>query len=370
MNINLKYVPIFRGRQQEFYVLKSFDFGENIYPCLEIIKELDRMPPKQKGMGSSIKRREDKTFEKVYLPLIREIKSEKVFVDLPIHLKESRKMKLPTFSFLRTVVGDRLKRTEYIKKLEPLASKVIPVISTYFGRSSERGSILLQEKDLRPHFKSLAFRTFPDGFISRDLEQIKKVITIDDYLIMDWGETELDITDEDQIEIVEQLRRLLCTVIIHRNSISNELTNVGLEHNEKVDCIDNGLLEKYKDFGGDCFSDYAGIKKDEVNDGGTVSPGFIYYDAVRNEFYGFKGIYQRPETYETIMIPDIVNSAPTQRMKKSKLDYLGLRNVGWKILDRIHNRQEPGQSAAKFKRIGMEHYLHCLREKIMEGFFN
>ena len=37
----LKYMPVLRVRQEEVKVLKSFDFGNRIYPCLEIIKELD-----------------------------------------------------------------------------------------------------------------------------------------------------------------------------------------------------------------------------------------------------------------------------------------------------------------------------------------
>lgn len=42
MSNQLKYMPILRGRAQEMMVLKSFEFEECIYPCLEIIKELDQ----------------------------------------------------------------------------------------------------------------------------------------------------------------------------------------------------------------------------------------------------------------------------------------------------------------------------------------
>jgi hypothetical protein len=33
-------MPVFRVRQEELKILKSFNFGENIYPCLEINPEL------------------------------------------------------------------------------------------------------------------------------------------------------------------------------------------------------------------------------------------------------------------------------------------------------------------------------------------
>lgn len=77
----------------------------------------------------------------------------------------------------------------------------------------------------------------------------------------------------------------------------------------------------------------------------------------------------KPETFVTIIVPAIMNSIATSRMKAAKLDYLGEANMGWKIIENIHKAIEPGQSAAKFKRIGMEHYLHCLREKINDGAF-
>jgi Beta protein len=373
MSQQLKYMPILRGRQQELIVLKSFNFGQSIYPCLEIIKELDRLPPKPrkniKKQSKLNKEKAAKSFVDVYLPLIQNIKAEKVFIDLPIHLKDSSKMKPETLQFLRSVVAIRTNRTEYIKKLAPLASKVIPVISTYHGRTNEQNSILLQENDLRKDFATIAFRTFADSFF-RDIVQIETVLKANDFIIMDWENAELDLEDGDQQDIIERLKSLNCTIVVHRNAIPKEITNVGLEHGEVVARIDNTLLNKYEDFMGSCFSDYAGIKKDEIGKGGSVSPGFIYYDAVENNFYGFKGKYQVPQTYETIIIPAVIESSSSIRMLSSPNDYLSIENLGWKTLTNIQSRLEPGQSAAKFKKISMEHYLHCLKVKITNGDFD
>lgn len=54
MDSQLKYMPIFRARQEENKVLKSFDFGNRIYPCIEFTKELGRVysAPKRNQMGS------------------------------------------------------------------------------------------------------------------------------------------------------------------------------------------------------------------------------------------------------------------------------------------------------------------------------
>ena len=65
MDFNLIYMPTFRVRQQEIIVLKSFDFGNNSYPLLEIVKEHDRA------------RKDDsqKSFGDIHNELINEIKA-------------------------------------------------------------------------------------------------------------------------------------------------------------------------------------------------------------------------------------------------------------------------------------------------------
>lgn len=379
MNSQLKYMPIFRGRQEEIKVLKSFDFEGRIYPCIEIIKEIDRLPPKRKKPAKNpSKPKPAKQFEDVYLPLIRSIKAEKVFIDLPVHLKGTRSMKPETLNFLQSVVSKMDKRTEYMIKLASESSKIIPVISTYYTSTGERNTITTQESALRPHFTSLAFRTFPDSFI-RDIPQIETAIQAQDCVIIDWQDDELDLNNDDQLDIIDRLKTLACTVIVHRNALPKELTNVSLIHDEVVDTVSNDLIDVYRDFAGSCFSDYAGIKKDNIGDGGVISPGFVYYDATQNKFYGYRyefGSHKKGEVqpqlaeFETKIVPDVIASGASQRMHQHALDYLGTANEGWTIINRINQRLESGQNAGKFKRIGMEHYLHCIRTRILNGDFD
>lgn len=381
MSTLLKYMPIFRGRLQELKVLKSFNFGDKIYPCLEIIKELDRVNPK-KEMDAQISlfgQKNGKTFESVYIPLIKSIKADKVFIDLPVHLNQSANMQPPTLLFLRTVITKREKRTEYLKKLKPVASKIIPVISSYLQVSGEGNSISLQEEEIRQDFKTLAFRTFIKTF-PQDITQIKKSIKPNDFIIMDFENNELDKTDGDIQDIIEDFKSLNCNIIIHRNQIPQDITMTGLNHDNIVDTIDNSLPYIFKKFAGHCFSDYAGIKKDSITEGGVISPGFILYDAVLNNFFGFRyknGGHKKDEIkpdlieFETTIVPAIIASKSSKRMQ---LDYLGADNQGWKIIKNIElgekNGGESGKSPAKFKRISMEHYLHCLRVKISNGDFD
>lgn len=375
MNQKLKYVPLFRGLQEEFKILKTFDFGEHIYPCVEIVKEVFHKV-RQPKEGSGKPEKPEKAFEESYLPLIKQIKSEKVFIDLPVQLKQNDKMNSESLLFLRTVVTVRDKRTEYMLKLASLKDFIVPVISTYSQITGERGSIKLQEQALRSTFTTLAFRTFIETF-STDLAYIKELARSEDYVLMDWSNTDLDITEGDQEDIVKELRELKCTVIFHRNPIPEEVTNVSLVNDEVVTKIDNTHIEKYTLFGGHCFSDYVGIKKSMLSGAPITSPGFLYYDAIQNNFYGYRYLHGsnkkddvKPslEEFETTIVPAIFKSAATERMLAMPNIYLTRDNKGYITLRNIERGSGPtsesGKSAAKFKKIGMEHYLYCMKVKI------
>jgi hypothetical protein len=131
----------------------------------------------------------------------------------------------------------------------------------------------LQETDLRPVFDTIAFRTFRESF-SRDFAQLQSVVRKNDYVFMDWEDFALDLDDPEINTINDQLVTLNCTVVIHRNAIAPSITNIGLIHNAVVSSVNNSLIDVFRDFGGSCFSDYAGIKKDNISDGGTVSPRY------------------------------------------------------------------------------------------------
>src|SRR5690606_11621590 len=90
------YTPIFRYRQEEKKVLSSFDFGDKIYPYIEIFKKLERK--------HTSKKKAEPEFHEIYLPILRTIKSEKVFIDLPIQLKPSSRMKKEVLEFQSRVI--------------------------------------------------------------------------------------------------------------------------------------------------------------------------------------------------------------------------------------------------------------------------
>lgn len=367
------YIPVFRLRQQEKKVLTTFDFGSEIYPYVEIFKHFEQQPRVPKP-GSKTKPRPPKQFHEIYLPILRQIKSDKVFVDFPVQLKVSNKMKKEVIEFLRGVIGKRDVRTSHLLSLKSINEKVIPVISTYSQRTGEPNSIKLQEADLRSSFNTLAFRTSGITF-TNDMIQINAVLKSQDYLIVDIEERCL--ANADDMEAIEFMLDYLktfkgCHVVLMNSPIDRKITNTGLDHGQKIERVDNSLMEKFKYFGADSFADHAGIKRDVVESGGGISPGFIYYDAVQNAFYGFKGLKRvEPELddFREIIVRDVLSSEATIRMQRSTLEYLCKENVGWKMLEDMWAETEPWKSQAKFKRIAMEHYLHCVKAKILSGYF-
>lgn len=365
------YIPVFRLRQQEKKVLITFNFGSDIYPYVEIFKHFEQKPRAPKT-GSKAK--PPKQFHEIHLPTLQQIKSDKVFVDLPIQLKVSNKMKREVIEFLRGVVGNRDVRTMHLLSLKRISEKIIPVISTYSQRTGEPNSIKLQQADLRPSFHTLAFRTSGITF-TNDMIQINTVIQPQDYLIIDLEERCLGNTDDmDAIQFMLDYVKIFsgCHVVLMNSPIDHKITNTGLDHGRKIERVDNSLMEKFEAFGADSFSDYAGIKRDVVESGGGISPGFIYYDAVENAFYGFKGLKKNEpdlDDFREIIVRDVLTSDPTARMKRSTLEYLCRDNIGWKMIEDMWDQIEPWNSQAKFKRIAMEHYLYCIKTKILSGCF-
>lgn len=353
METELKYMPTFRSRQQENIVLKSFDFGDKMYPMIEIIKEHDR------------KRNEDsqQPFNEIYNSLLTDVKANRVFVDMPVYLKERASIKKEVLVFSRTTLSNREKRTERMLSLDPLNEKVIPIISSYLNRTGEDNTVKLQNDELREKFKSIGFRTLFNHF-DEDWEEIKPVLTDQDFVILDL-DNQPPYPSPAMKQIINKWKDFeVCPKIVLRSSI-NDIQNVNLDHNEIVYDADNGLLETFEyTFKARAFGDYVGIKKDDLTSGGTISPGFLFYNPLDNQFIGFKGEIKSLSEFENRIVPDVLESEAAAKMKESGLPFLNEQNIGWQTMLNISKGEESGKSQAKFKRIAMEHYLHCIKTLI------
>ena len=360
METNLKYMPTFRVRQQEMIVLRSFDFEHQMYPLLEIVKEHDRARNDES----------QKSFEDIHIDLIQNINADKVFVDLPVYLKVSGSMKTEVVDFSLRVINNFQNRSEYLNKLRGLNEKIIPVISSYVLKTGEQDTIQPQLSALNPNFTSIAFRLFPQSF-NIDFPIVQSLARATDYIILDLDQIIPYSSSPPLRPIVSALRSYsVCNKILLRSAINTEIQNVGLDHGQIIFNADNSLIDSYLSFGVTAFGDYVGIKKDDLTAGGTISPGFIYFDATDNQYYGYKAKVKKDlSEFENTIVPDVLNSVPTANMLHSTPVYLTDQNAGYQTLLNIRMGGESGKSQAKFKKIAMEHYLYCIREMIRIGKF-
>ena len=359
MPTNLIYMPTFRVRQQETIVLRSFEFGDNMYPLVEIVKKHDR----------ARKEEAQKSFNDIHNEIIADIKAEHVFVDLPVYLKERGSMQDEVLSFSRSVINNWNTRAEHLLMLSHSLPKIIPVISSYTLKTGEGDTLTPQFTLLSQTFNRIAFRLFYQSFLD-DWTELQAIIRPEDFLIVDLDTLAPYPTSPVLKRIVTELKSFtICPKILLRSAINTDIQNVALDHGNIVYEADNSIIETFRLFTCDAFGDFVGIKKDDLTAGGTISPGFVYYDAVDNQYYGFRASYKSLSEFEDTIVPAVLESEATARMLAYNPPFLDGDDWGWVTLNNIQQHAESGKSQAKFKRIAMEHYLSCIKKMINEGRF-
>ncbi len=353
MAFQFKYVPVFRSRQQELLVLKNFDFKDKMYPLVEIIKEKDRS-------------NNARPVQDIWLEYIIALKSEKVFIDLPTYIRDNPSMQDEVLTFNRTTLSNLQRRISFFNQFISQSAKVIPVVSTLYFKTREENSLTNQVKELRKNFPVIAIRTFTNS-LEKDLPEIKNLLTTEDILIYDMDTVQpLNPFVKKQMSEIASLKGIYKVAI--RSAINIEIQNIKLDHEEVVAEADNSLLDIFQSIlKVDAFGDYAGVKKDELTSGGTISPGFLLFDPIENLFYGYKGEIKNLSEFADTIVPSVLQSAVIKRMKDEAPEYLTADNWGYNTLLAIDSGQDSGKSQAKFKRISIEHYLFCLREMISNG---
>jgi hypothetical protein len=357
MEASFVYMPTFRVRVQELDLLKDFEFGPQICPYIEIVREKDR-PRKI-------------SFWELYYSLILAIRSKSVFVDIPIHFRLATGTHPEVIKFL-SPMRDVERRIQALLQLTKLTTpaKMIPVISSYHTLTGETGSIKKQVEKLRPSFSRLAFRiTAKDPEFESEMDQVEPWITAADHLIVDFDEDHIDLNSGQIKDITSRLAAFtVCPVIILRSAIPNEITYKNFINDEEIPETDNRLLHQYKLLNASAFGDYAGIKKDKLSKSGgnnEIVYGCIYYDGTNNTYYGFKGARPGYDEIKNTIIPMVKTSNATKRMQDSGLSLISDVNRGWKLLQNP-TVGRPGD----LKRVSMEHYVHCIKTLIEAGKFD
>ena len=356
MNKSLIFMPTFRVRQEEVKVLLNTDFGENMYPLVEIVKEFDRKSSKPSNQ---------KTFEEVHLNLINQINAKKVFVDLPNYLTINNSVSKDVVAFNLKVVNNIPVKINYINKLSPLKDKIIPVISSYYRKNGSTDSIIQQEYQLRLNYDVIAYRVFIETF-NEDMKEVYQVANENDYLIIDIGRMQPFATSSLR-NIVNEIKNFKTShKILLRSAINTDIENTNLINGQIILNADNSHLnpQVLKDFGVNSVGDYCGVKKDNITSGGAISPGFIYFDATENNYYGFNSVIKDLSEFKNTIVPTVLKSDATKRMLSNQPPFLTTHNHGYQALLDIqmqNGQNDKSRNQAKFKKIAMDHYIYCIR---------
>jgi hypothetical protein len=342
-----KYFPCFRARQQEIDVLRNFEFSDSMIPLVEIIKEKDRKNNAEEG-------------EVIYSDLIGDIKAQKVLIDLPIYLELSVSTSKEVQKFVLSIVRDLDKRIEFYSTFSHQSDKVVPIISSLIPYSDEADTIEKQFIALSVLFPVIAFRLFINRFEESLLALSKLTLRATDLIIYDLDTVDITspLVKKHQKEISARFPNNPKIVI--RSAINTDIQNIKLDHGAIVPEANNSLYELYSAYGFNAFGDYAGVKKDDITSGGTISPGFIFYNPDDNLYYGFKGKMKSLNEFETTIAPDALNMDFVRNWKASGSAFY-TNNPGITKLERINNKLETGKNQAKFKWISMMHYLHTMK---------
>lgn len=343
---DLKYVPVLRHRQEERAALSGVRLSAKVLPLIEIVKDL----PRSNSRG---------TFSTVYTGDLTAL-NRPLMVDFPTYLPLAQSTNTDVLAFLRPVQVNPQRRIDLFRQLQAVPD-LIPVVTYNPQIQFAPGVITNTAQALRPTFPRLAFRLFYNG-LTLALQEVRQAAQHGDVIVLDV---------DDAPHVSPALTRLYpsivamkashgCSTVLVRSAMSDGLTNTSFNDDQPVPSIDNSLLTAYQGYGFDAFGDYAGIKKDLLRTGGTISPGFVFYSYQTNLSIGYRGRTRRLQEFKQHIAPTVVGSQYYQQYGAAHQGSC----PGCRMIDAIANGPDSGASQGLWKRIAVMHYLHTMEENL------
>ena len=339
---NLRYVPVARYRQEEVGALRAVVRSPRVLPLIEIIK---RQP------------RADRTgeFGDAYASRLAALGTP-LIIDFPTYVRLTGATNDAVASFLGPVQRDPARRVDLFRALAPVPG-LIPTV-TYTPRMPYPAGILVElATGLRPMFDTLAFRLFPRQF-PEAYEETLRVARAGDIVLLDLEGSHH--ANPALRPFIAQVLRLPCRRVIIRAAIDENLRNLDLTDDVPIAEADNSLLSDYDALGFDAFGDFAGIKKDLLRDGGTISPGFIFYSWPTNSYVGYRGRTRALTQFAEHIAPTVLRSQYHRLLSEQHKEEC----PGCVMIRNIARGQESGAHQGKWKRIAMSHYLYTMGERL------
>lgn len=343
--MNIKYIPVMRFREQERKAFKSVKLNRNITPLFEIISQKPRQNSKKDSIQTLIEETEGYS---------------NIIIDVPIYIKIEPKTKSNVSSFIQPMKADYKAKIAYLsdERLKK-SNRFIPVVSYDPNIPFSKEMINEQIVQYRKKFSRLAYRFFFKHY-NQYIETIETELKPNDILIFDLDEALHNHTKFINIhKTVTKLaiQRGVSSVVL-RSPIQRSLTNTELDNGKIIKGIDNSLLHDYKKIGYSAFGDYAGVKKDDLIDGGRISPGYLFYSLEYNSFYGFKGEVDNASSFTNVLAPNIIQS---KVWKEFNLEHKQTC-FGCNSINKIYKGKKAGNSQPAWKGFASSHYLQTLNE--------
>ncbi|WP_028975752.1 beta family protein [Sporolactobacillus terrae] len=344
---HFKYMPVLRYRTQERKALTETAFKDTICPLIEIVTAKPRANSKTE--------------------IIETIVSElgqfntNFFLDIPLYLNLHTSTKKPVQEFIgEAKAKDPDFKLEFLTDSRLVSLKqIVPVISYDPNEVIfHKNSITSQEKVLRKFYDTVAFRVFPEK-VDEALKEISSILKNGDVIIY-----EIDVSTApngsaaklNYPKIFNVNSDIRYKTVLIRPFVPNDLTNTKLVNGSIISQIDNSLRDDYSSLGFDAFGDYTSIKKDELTDGGSISPGYIMYTTKQNVCYGFKGDKNKLVSFETKIAPSVITSLAWSHY--SEVHHSNC--MGCKKISEIVSAKRSGKSQGEWKGYSVAHYLQSM----------
>jgi hypothetical protein len=337
---------VFRFRAQERKAFCATPFSNKLLPLIEIVTEKPTSNSKSDSIAQLLKDIEDT--------------NTSIILDIPMYIKIKNRTTKTVRDYLTPVLAEPKKRIEILTDPRLVESeKVIPTITYNPNSPYPDGYLVHQEKHLRNYYKHIAFRIYPNHFVD-SISEINSIIRQDDIIILDIDESSHSHPVNRKLykQVHDLSKQNGSTSVLIRSAIPRDLTNVDLDHGNIIQEADNSLLTDYYALGFNAFGDYCGVKKDELTEGGTISPGYIMYSWKDNSFYGFKGVLNQAATFETIVVPSVTSSGVWNEYSQTHQ----MNCFGCNTIENIKQNKKRGKSQPEWKGFACGHYLYTMEE--------
>lgn len=341
----MKYVPVLRYRQEERKVIINNTFSDKMMPLIEIVKEKPNI-----RMRDDFNTIHTRDFSHINIPFM---------VDFPMDLPITRNTNSEVAAFLRPIQQNIQTRLTRFQQLHGIPN-LIPTVSYTPSHGFQNGSINYQNAALRTQFPRLCFRLYLHNFANA-LPEVTAAVEDGDIVLLDLEEAPHGNPGLfSSYASINQLRNNGCVSVIIRSNVPSVLTNLSLADNQIVAQIDNSLLTAYPTYGFDAFGDYVGVKRDSITEGGSISPGFLFYNWQNNSFTGYRGRTRVLSEFDSHIVPTLIGSPYWSAYSVQHRQQC----PGCLTVQNIRSGNESGSNQAKWKGITLSHYLYTMEESL------